>query len=189
MKFYICRGEGNMIKRKRLDRDIWTSITCKRYIQKTIESDDYKGIIALLYIDDVSSASIWQYHDGPISVCDKGMKWLEFLPFKGNYVLTAMINSENKINLWYIDIICNYGFDEDGTAYFDDLFLDLILRPDGELKIDDEDELEEAYHEMVISSEMYIMAYMVKDKLISELIDVDKLTKFCLKYLHDLEVI
>ncbi len=170
------------MQRKRLDRDIWTRITSKRYIQKHKKCNDFEGIVSLLYIDEVSLPSRWEYPDEVITVCDKGMKWLQIMPESENYVITAMINDENIINLWYIDIIANQGYAEDDVAFFDDLYLDLIVRPNGDIKIDDMDELEEALIKKDITEELFYLALKTKEKLINVILnDLANLNNFCMK--------
>lgn len=44
-------GENKM-KKKRLIYDEWTGITSKRYTQLNIDNEVFKGIAAMLYIDN-----------------------------------------------------------------------------------------------------------------------------------------
>ena len=53
------------------------------------------------------------------------------------YCITAMMNSDNDIVVWYIDMIASQGLDTDGILYFDDLYLDLVVYPNGEIMVDD----------------------------------------------------
>lgn len=152
------------MKRKRLDRDLWTTITKKRYLQTQVHTV-FQGLAALLFIDEVSTPSRWDYPDRTITVCDAGMKWLQIIPDHENYMITAMISPENAINLWYIDVLAGYGFDTDGVAYYDDLYLDVIVRPNGEIKIDDMDELTQAFAGRIISKELFDLALSTTEKL------------------------
>lgn len=176
------------MKRKRMDRDIWTRITAKRYTQQHISNHNFEGIVSLLYIDDVSSPSRWEYPDQVITICDKGMKWLQIMPSNEYYLITAMINEENNINLWYIDIIADQGFDNDTVAYYDDLYLDIIVRPNGDIKIDDMDELEEALRENDITEELYKLALKTKDHLVKGILkDIPRLQNFCMQLMLEME--
>ena len=69
-----------------------------------------------------------------------------------------MLNEKNEILLWYIDMIADKGTDEDGIPYFDDLYLDLVVYPNGTIIEDDMDELEEALLMKDISEEQYDLA-------------------------------
>ena len=159
---------------------IWTSITKKRYIQ--IVNTELNGIVSVLYIDDVSNVSRWEYPDKTITVCEAGMKWLEILPYDENYLITAMLNSDDVIDVWYIDIFAGYGFDSDQVAYYDDLYLDLIVRPNGDIKIDDMDELEDAFANKIITKELFDLALLTQAKLENGILrNISKLNNDCMK--------
>ena len=176
------------MQRKRLDRDIWTTITSKRYVQRHMQNQSFCGIASVLYIDAVSKASIWEYPDTMIPVCDNGMKWLQILPDDENYMITAMLSPQNSINIWYIDMIAGKGFANDGVAVFDDLYLDLIVRPNGEIKVDDMDELQDALAGKDITKELYTLALSTKEKLEKHILnDISSLHDFCMALLREME--
>lgn len=173
-----------MIKRKRLDRDRWSSIIRKGYEQRKIEDSDFTGIIALLDIQAVSQVSTWQAPYGSITVCDAGIRWLQFLPQDGHWVMTAMFDSDDRIRVYYIDIIASSGLDEDGVAWFDDMYLDLVVYPNGNVLIDDRDELLAAYRNEEITREQFELAQRTQFELLDGLLaDVGVLEAFCRKYL------
>ncbi len=175
------------MKRKRLDRDIWTRITVKRYVQKQIRKDTFDGIVSVLYIDEVSSPSRWKLPDEEITICDKGMKWLQILPADEYYLITAMMD-RGKILLWYIDIIAGQGLDGDGVPFYDDLYLDLVVRPNKAILIDDMDELEDALNDKDITQELFQLALNTKEKLENGILkDVPALRDFCLGLLAEVE--
>ena len=55
-----------------------------------------------------------------------------------------MFNEKVTIIQWYIDICIQNGV-ENGRPFWDDLYLDLIVLPYGEMIQKDADELEEAW--------------------------------------------
>jgi uncharacterized protein len=176
------------MKRKRLDRNTWTSITSKQYFQHYIEDSEYSGVIALLYVQAVSQPSIWQSAYGEVTVCDTGMKWLQFLPKGEHYLLTAMMNENNKINAVYIDIIGASGVEDDGVVYFDDLYLDLVVYQNGNILIDDRDELIMALKNNIITQQQYELAQRTQNKLLNGLYtDIHFLNDLCLRYLTIME--
>ncbi len=69
------------------------------------------------------------------------------------------MNENEEILLWYIDMIADQGADPDGVPYFDDLYLDLIVYPDGTIKEDDMDELAETLAQKEISEEQYPLLF------------------------------
>lgn len=176
------------MKRKRLDRDIWTDIIKKRYIQKDSKLGDFDGVVGLLYIDKVIEPTMFRYDHLTFEVCASGMKWLEFIPRDEKYMITAFININGKIDAWYIDMIGGYGICDDGVAYYDDLYLDIGVHPSGHIMVDDMDELEEALRDGVITKEQFDMAIETKDKLLSGILtNPKKLSNECLKMVELME--
>ena len=176
------------MKRKRLDRDIWTSIVEKEYFQEDINESDFSGILSVLYLKKVFPDSVWNANHETLAVAASGMKWLQFLSIKGNYLLTAMISAKNEIVCYYVDVIAGYGFDHDDVAYYDDLYLDVIVYTNGNILIDDKDELMNAYKSNKISKELYDLAEDTAIELIKGILkDVSSLKEFCMKYLSLIE--
>lgn len=176
------------MKKKRLTYEDWMVITSQRYHQLNMDTDFFKGIVALKYIDEVATPQIWKFNDDKIIVCDAGMKWLQMIPFNEKYTITAMINKNNEIELWYIDMIADYGIDNDGIAYFHDLYLDLVVYPDGTIKIDDMDELVEALEQKVITPDLYKLALETSEKLQSGILtDIPQLKNLCIRCMKEFE--
>jgi uncharacterized protein len=185
---YLYAVRWKELKRKRLDRDTWTSIISKQYIQYYIEDSEYSGIISVLYVQAVSQPSIWQSAYGEVTVCDAGMKWLQFLPKDEHYLLTAMMDKNNKISAVYIDIIAASGVEDDGVVYFDDLYLDLVVYHNGNILIDDRNELNMALKNNIITQEQYETAQQTQNKLLNGMhTDIHFLNGFCLRYLTVVE--
>ncbi len=92
-------------------------------------------------IKEVTKPQVWNYNGKDTIVCDKGIKWISILPKDKYYCITAMLDQKEEIIAWYIDMIAGQGVD-DGIPYFYDLYLDLVVYPDGTIIIDDMDELE-----------------------------------------------
>ena len=173
------------MKHKRLDRDIWYDIAEKRYIQKRVDVEDFHGTVSVVYIDKAVNECVWQFPCGEVTVCADGMKWLEILPDKENYLITAMISKEGRIVLWYIDMIAGYGFEQDGVAYYADLYLDLVVTPDGYIKIDDMDELMDALADGDITDAQVSLALHTKRKLErGVLCDIPRFTDKCMRLLE-----
>lgn len=172
------------MKRKRFDREGWIGIIRKRYYQSVIETDSFNGITGVIYFDDVSPPTSW----GDVKVIDKGMKWLDIMPFDENYFITAMIDEKNHIVKWYIDIIAGYGACDDGVYWFDDLYLDVVVTPEGKIDVHDMDELEEALEIGDISSEQFSDAVAAKDKLLNSVVNnICEFERFCMDILKEAE--
>lgn len=153
------------MKRCRLSYDEWKCIVSKNITGKRIREDFFQGYIGLIEINEVSEAQIWKFNDEDMVVCDKGIKWMSILPQNDFYCITAMMNEKEEILVWYIDMIESQGTDSDGIPYFNDLYLDLVVYPDGTIMVDDMDELKEALLQKDITQELYDLAVNTCDKL------------------------
>ncbi|MCM3667348.1 DUF402 domain-containing protein [Mesobacillus subterraneus] len=81
-----------------------------------------------------------------------------------NHSVTTMFNANCDVVQWYIDIcLCN-GIDNN-NPWMDDLFIDIVVLPSGELFEKDADELEEALLEGIIEKEHYDQARNEASKL------------------------
>ena len=175
------------MKRSRLSYDEWSCITDKVLLGKYVHSELIDGYIGMLSINQVNRPQIWTFNGENIVVCDKGLKWLTILPKEEFYCITAMMNETNEILLWYIDMIAGQGMDHDEAPYFDDLYLDLVVYPNGQIVEDDRDELEEALAQGNISRMQFDLANTtaegLKRGLLSDVTKLKKYTELCYRVL------
>lgn len=171
------------MKKSKFSYDEWECIIDKNFKQIEIYDGLLKGYIGFININNVSDPQIWTFNGKDILVCDKKMKWLSILPEDEYYCITAMINKNDEVELWYIDMIADKGIDGDGTVFFYDLYLDLVVFPNGEIIVDDMDELEDALKNGEITIEQFNLAISTSGKLQTGLLknidDLIKLTDEC----------
>ncbi|MDF2542482.1 MAG: hypothetical protein K0S47_2200 [Herbinix sp.] len=141
------------------------------YSYKIIRVEDfYKGYLSFIKIDKVKYKLIANYEDSTVCLVDNGYKCLVLLPDHEKWCLSVIYNLSDEIVEWYFDITKQNSIDEEGNPFYDDLFLDIAISPDFNIKILDEDELTEALHENIISDHDYQMAYEICNKIINEII-------------------
>ena len=170
------------MKRSKLSYDEWKCIKSKKLKGKQVNSDFFKGYIGLIEIEEVSEKQIWNFNGEDIIVCDNGLKWLSILPQNDFYCITAMMNRDNDILLWYIDMIAAQGIGTDGIPYFDDLYLDLVVYPDGTIIVDDMNELETALETKDITQEQFNLAISTSNDLKTGLLNnVDTFIEYTLR--------
>ena len=170
------------MKRSRLSYDEWKCIKSKNLQGKQISTDFFKGYIGIIEIEEVSERQIWKFNGEDIIVCDNGLKWLSILPQNDFYCITTMMNADNEILLWYIDMIAAQGIDAEGIPYFDDLYLDLVVYPDGTIIVDDIDELEDALATKDITQAQFNLAISTSDKLKAGLLsNIDTFIEYTLR--------
>ncbi|HKM35952.1 MAG TPA: DUF402 domain-containing protein [Lachnospiraceae bacterium] len=171
------------MKRSRLSYDEWKCILSKDLYGKRIDTELLTGYVGLIDIHEVSEVQVWKFRGDDIVVCDKGIKWLSILPQDDWYCITTMINEKEEILLWYIDMLATQGIDTDGVPYFEDLYLDLVVYPDGTIIVDDMDELEEALIKCDITEKQFNLALETSDRLqkgiLSNITDFIEFTQKC----------
>ena len=88
----------------------------------------------------------------------------------------------------YIDVIEKVDVDEDGVVYYLDKYLDVILTPQGDVIVQDKDELDAAYESGELSTAQYEGALREGELIIEELArDIHKTEEFCIKVLEKAE--
>jgi len=143
-----------------------------------VNNENFRGHIGYLDILEVSEPQVWRFRGEDITVCDKGLKWLSVMPKEDYYCITAMLDEKEQVLLWYIDMIAGQGV-KGGVPWFDDLYLDLVVYPDGTTVVDDLDELEEALEQKEITDGQFHLAVETAKRLQEGLLcDMDRFREF-----------
>ncbi|WP_155589954.1 DUF402 domain-containing protein [Lysinibacillus cavernae] len=157
-----------MVKRRYLHRNDWDRIIKRSYREKELNDEQFVGYISLIQIHKVSQPLITKHLNREICIVDNNYSWLQQLPLNECFAITTMFNSEGEIIQWYIDITNENGI-ENNMPYMDDLFLDLIVFPTGEIIQKDKEELEEALKNKWITEQQYVLAYKTFNKVLEEI--------------------
>lgn len=183
------------MKKKRLDRDQW-GFQGFPYYQMRVDMEEFHGLVGVIELSD-GEYCFWETPKaGKIPVCGKGMLWLQLIPDGQHRVITAKFLPKSRtvqgvkysktVSIWYVDVIDGWGYDEDRVAYFMDQYLDVIFDMEGDVVMDDRDELDAAYQSGELSEEQYRRAIAEGNAIIQELCaDVEKTQVWCeniLKY-------
>ncbi len=112
------------------------------------------------------------------------MTWLQLIPDGKSHVLTAKYLPNHSVSIWYADVIENMEYDADGVAVFIDKYLDVTFTPQGDVSLDDRDELNEALQSGDITKEQYDSALKEGDYIIDAYCtDIAKTEAICNKIL------
>ncbi len=104
-----------------------------------------------------------------VTYIDKDYYVVELTPLDEKYNIRYYFDNNKKFIDYYIDITLENGI-KYKIPYYVDLYLDIIHYPKSNtVKFCDEDELENALNEKIISKKDYNMAYRVGNKLIKEI--------------------
>ncbi|WP_373897270.1 DUF402 domain-containing protein [Haloimpatiens sp. FM7315] len=157
------------MKRKFADKENWNRVSKKRFKLSYVNSEDFKGYISAIYIDEVTLPLVKNVLGQNLKIADKNYIWIQQFPEGKNFALTTMIDEKMQIVQWYFDICKGNKVNKKGIPYFDDLYLDIVVLPNKKLIVLDEDELEEAFLKKDISLMEYNMAKDETKRLVEEL--------------------
>lgn len=173
------------MKRSYLDYREWACIREKTRIGRRIQTADFCGYVGLMHILAVDAPQSWHFNGEDLVVCDAGRQWLSMLPEDGAYCVTAMLDEAVRPLVWYIDMIDAQGIDENGIPWFDDLYLDLVVYPDGTVLTDDRDELDAALQGGGITPTQHRRALdterMLREGLLASAEGLKEMTERCRK--------
>ena len=171
------------MKRKYADYPNWDRVLEKKYKNIYFDNEDFKGNISLLTAVKVKEKLVVVDN---LVLIDDGFKWLEIYPDNNkNIAISVCINTEGYFLEWYFDIAKDSALTENGVPYIDDLYLDVILTPEGEIKMIDQEELQDALDNQIISQDDYDLAYKVANELIAKIDGkINEIDKFTRKYFN-----
>ncbi len=169
---------GHFVKRK--------EIKCSNSIKKLI--GDELAYSALINFLPGCKEFNFKFENENIHLAGNGCKWLIYLPLHEYWSLITFYNPNNEIQEWYFDISKGNFIDENGMPCTDDIFLDLVILPDGRTITVDANELEDALANNEITLDDYNHAYRVHDEILkSKWNDIKMLTTFCNKLVYEFE--
>ena len=159
----------------------------KKSKSKIIRIDDIglKGYVSLIEILEINQPLLIKLAEKEFFLYGNGYSELNFLPDNKNWQMYAIYDNNSHIVEWYFDITKINSVDEHGNPFCEDLYLDIVLMPDGQIIILDEDELQESYNNAIISKKELDLAYKTKNQLIDEgIINIQYLEALCNKLLE-----
>lgn len=167
------------MKRKRLDRDAW-GFQYFPYYQMRVETEHFKGLVSLIRMTSGES-QYWECAKaGKVQVCGEGMTWLQMIPEGREHMVTAKYLPDDRVSLWYVDMLEAVEYDRDGIAVYVDKYLDVIFTPQGDVGVDDRDELDAAFASGELSKEQYERALAEGEAVLAEYCrDVEQTERNC----------
>ena len=176
--------------KKRLDRDTKWFFQGFPYYHMRMDTEDFHGLVSVIELRE-GDYFFWDMPKaGKTPVCGKGMFWLQLIPDNQYRAITAKflpasrtvqgVKYSKSVSIWYVDVIDNWGYDEDQVAYFTDQYLDVKFDVEGDVIIEDRDELDAAYKSGELSEKQYQRAIAEGNDIVSELCsDVKKTQLWC----------
>ncbi|AQQ52630.1 DUF402 domain-containing protein [Planococcus lenghuensis] len=143
-----------MLEKKFGDRNGWERIKRKETAKTYIETEEFVGYVTLFRALQVTEPLEFEYRGQVVRVLGDGYTWLQHFPEHERYSLTTMFDENGKVVQWYIDVCRRNGVEND-RPFMEDLFLDIIVLPDGEVLQVDTADLEQALEDGVIGEDLY----------------------------------
>lgn len=168
-KIMVSIVEEESMKRKYADRPNWSRIIEKSYVGIHIEEELFNGYIGYLFLDKVKEQLWVTYGSNRLCIVDDGYVWLQHFPLNSSYVLTSTFNDQGEFVQGYFDIVKTVGITKESIPYCDDLFLDVVALPNGEIYMLDEDELLEAFQQQKITKDDYDFANLEAARLVQSI--------------------
>ncbi|WP_203247130.1 DUF402 domain-containing protein [Sporosarcina beigongshangi] len=148
-----------MLKRKFGNRYDWKRVKKRAYTELFIETEAFKGYVSLLHMKEVMEPLYMSYEGRTVCIGNDGYYWMQHFPEGQQYSVTTVFDPSGSIVQWYIDICKEIGYCTKNGPWMDDLYLDLIVLPTGEVIEKDIDELEIAFKNNEISVSEYETAW------------------------------
>ena len=184
------------MKHKHLNRDGW-GFQYYPYYQMRMDEDFFHGTVCLIRLTDGEKQE-WQMPlAGNIQVTGKGVTWLEMIPDDTKRVITVMYfpdgtrdpqrknypepaDAEYQPSIWYVDVSAGIEYDNSGVITYIDQYLDVIFSPEGDVLVDDRDELEQAFSSGELTEKQYRDALAEGERIQKELCsDIRKTDAWC----------
>jgi predicted RNA-binding protein associated with RNAse of E/G family len=153
---------------------------------KLLEIDEtfFKGYACYLKLENIEKPLIVEKDSEKVCIKDNNYEWIEVYPKDGKYAITIMFDDKGNLIEWYFDISKEIGV-ENGIPYEDDLYLDLVIGPNCETWVLDEDDLMNAKDSGDISQDDVDLAYktlsLLKEKYVNNFDELNKLTDYLLE--------
>nr|WP_275432198.1 DUF402 domain-containing protein [Staphylococcus sp. ACRSN] len=152
------------VKVKYIDKRHWRRIIDREYTEVKVNNNKYKGIIGLVTMKKVREPLEVSVVGQNIIVADDNYQWLQILPEKKRYSITVMLDDKGNPLEYYFDINIK-NVTQKGNARTIDLCLDVLVLPNGEYELVDEDDLQRALDQGQITRKQYHEAYVIAHQL------------------------
>ncbi|MGN1084716.1 MAG: DUF402 domain-containing protein, partial [Lachnospiraceae bacterium] len=164
----------------RLDRDLKWGFQYFPYYQMRVDIECFHGLVCLIRLTDGENL-YWELPKaGKAAVAGKGMTWLQMIPDGKQRLMTAKYLPNQRVSVWYVDVTDGVEFAEDGVAVYVDKYLDVYFTPQGDVVVDDREELDAAYASGELSKEQYESALAEGEEILAEYCtDIAKTEQLC----------
>lgn len=155
------------MKRKYIDRSNWKRIERSKCVLINTFQEQFNGYASAIFVEKVHEKLVCNLDKRQFCLVDDGYVWIQRLPIENNWSVTTMFDENNNIIQWYFDITKQNSIDMHKQPFYDDLYLDVVVFPSGEIVLFDEDELKEALEKGDITQMDFELAYNEVNQIIN----------------------
>ena len=167
------------VKRKTIKQTNWKCVTKSASAYLPLDYQGLKGMAGLFEIREVTTPLIVTLFGKRTVMADRGFHRMQIGPENKNWWLTVLFDAEDKPVEYYFDITKDNTICGEESFYLD-LFIDVVLLPDGRILTIDADELEQAFAVGLIGQDDYRLAVKTAEKITAALPrERFRLTEFC----------
>lgn len=159
----------------------------KEFIKKEIVNNDNYACACLLDIKSVSKKWEVPRENGTEIVLDNNYKWLTLYPTSENYSIITIFDDKNELKEMYFDIAKKVKY-KARIPFTKDLYLDIVLTKENNVRFVDEEELNEALKNGDIKQKDYELARKTADKIVNKYHkpeEFEKLKEFAKQMLYE----
>ena len=175
------------VETKTLARANWGRILARRSAFGEVHTERMDAVAELLLLEKTAKPLVTTVLGQHLTIVDDGYAWLQVAPRGENWWLSVMFDADRNLIQYYFDVTRKNvlaGCD----SYFEDLFLDVVALPTGKVTLLDEDELEQALAEGVITEAEAVLARETAARLLAGVPqNIKKLEAFCQRLLCELK--
>ncbi len=153
------------MKLRDMYRTDWTRIRKREYLSRDCTLNGHSARESLIVIRDITSPLTVTSAGTPVKVVEKNYSWIQVAQEGSFWWLTAMFDEKGNLLQMYFDITAGNLFDDPENPTFRDMYLDVVLRPDGVIVRLDDDELDEALEKQEITQAEYDQTLSACQKL------------------------
>ena len=135
----------------------------------------------ILYLDDQILVTQWDaLHPKPDLSCGYSCYYLT-----QGYKISRFCREDHSLLYWYCDIVDYAGGIRDGRLVATDLLADVIIRPDGKLRVVDLDELADAFEQGLITDVQLLASLRNLNRLLTSIHKegIDRLAEPMMKHI------
>ena len=177
------------MKRKELGRYNWRNVLEREDFHCCWQNNSAKGEAALIHIIKAAKTGLGEFRGEPVVIYQDDYHWLQICMADCHWWLTAMVDGMGEITQYYFDITLENQLLGSWDSWFTDIYLDVVVMPDGRMDLLDADELDDALNFGDITAEQHALAQQWAQKLMEELPEkLPQLKAFVEKLYQELKV-